>query len=69
MQSDVKSQILEFLKFNGYTKTAEKMISEAPQPTKSKQEPAPKILSFFDGNSVKEGRKRRIQKELLLMRS
>ncbi len=30
MQSEIKSQILDFLKFNGYTKTAEKLLTEQP---------------------------------------
>jgi hypothetical protein len=30
MQEEVKQQVLEFLKFNGYTKTALKLQSEKP---------------------------------------
>jgi hypothetical protein len=53
----VKSHILEFLKYNGYSKTVEKMQTEvAMPPNKSKPEPLPKILSFFDGNTVRDGR-------------
>jgi hypothetical protein len=30
MQDEVKLQVLEFLKFNGYTKTAQKLQNEKP---------------------------------------
>ena len=65
MQSnDVKAKIIEFLKFNGYTKTIDKLLSEQPVAPQKRAEPLPKIYSFFDGNSLKQGRAKRIEREL-----
>ena len=62
---DVKSQILDFLRFNGYAKTAEKFESEVAQPPMKPlaHQPQPKIISFFDQSSVREGRQKRLNRE------
>jgi hypothetical protein len=61
----VKQNIIEFLQFNGYSKTAEKLAKETPKPISSglKHDPLPKIISFFDGPSVRDGRNKRLNRE------
>jgi hypothetical protein len=54
--NEVKDKIVEFLRFNGYSKTVEKLLSEQPEPPLKRAEPLPKIYSFFDGASLKQGR-------------
>ena len=51
--NEVKAKIIEFLKFNGYSKTIEKLQNEQPEPPQKRVEPLPKIYSFFDGPSLK----------------
>jgi len=68
MNEEIKQQVLEFLKFNGYSKTAQKLLVEKPvineNKTSDSEKKQPRLVSYFDGASVKEGRRKRVQNEL-----
>ena len=50
----VKQNIIEFLQFNGYSKTAEKLAKETPKPISSglKHDPLPKIISLEQARAI-----------------
>ena len=68
MNEEIKQQVLEFLKFNGYSKTAQKLQTEKPATNENKTadlaNKKPRLISYFEGANVKEGRRKRIQSEL-----